>query len=199
MPMKENNYVVIDFDNTIADTTRSIIEMLSEKTNREILYEPSVVQWNFKPYIQNEEEWKFCMSCFESEEMYKRAKIIDETNLRNFLDSTEYQTILCSCRRPKTYDYCLNYIKQNKLNFDHVVFTNSFDKSMIAPGQNSVIVDDKTECLSGDRGARILFGNYGYQNKTSEAEWHTHKASNWKNVKNIIDNSMIRYEKDNVQ
>lgn len=53
--MKENKYAVIDFDNTVADTTRSIIEMLSEKANREILYEPSVVQCNFTPYVKNEE------------------------------------------------------------------------------------------------------------------------------------------------
>lgn len=176
--MKENKYAVIDFDNTVADTTRSIIEMLSEKANREILYEPSVVQWNFTPYIKNEEEWKFCMSCFESDELYKRAEIVDESNLREFLNSTEYQTVLCSCRRPKTYDYFLDYINQNKLNFDHVVFTNSFDKSMIATGKNSIIIDDKTECLGGERGARILFGNYGYQSKAHGSEEDMHKVVN---------------------
>lgn len=138
------------------------------------------------------------MSCFESDEPYKRVEIIDESNLREFLNSTEYQTVLCSCRRPKTYDHCLNYIKQNKLNFDHVVFTNSFDKSMIAPGQNSVIVDDKTECLSGDRGARILFGNYGYQNKAHDSEEDMHKASNWKDVNYIIDKLVNQHEENNV-
>lgn len=202
--MKESKYAVIDFDNTVADTSRAIIEMLSEKTNREILYESSAIQWNFKPYIQNEEEWKFCMSCFESEEMYNRANIIDEANLRDFLNSSEYQTVLCSYRRPKTYDLCRNFLEKHKLKFDHIVFTDSFDKSLIASGNDSIIIDDKYECLTGNRGTRILFGNYGYQDKFHESifcetEEYIHKATDWSSVKHIIDNLIVSHEENNVQ
>lgn len=175
--------VLIDFDNTVADTSKAVLRLWCNDKNfsfNKMNYTADILQWNFEPFNKFTGEYNIftneqtdLIPYFSNSNLYsiKFKKIYLEPFydiyrvLNNPVYRKYYNFILCTKRKPKEFKMAVRWCKKWNLKFDKYVRCNSFDKSSIG-NKNSIIIDDKIECLGGaNRSLKILFGKYGYQSE----------------------------------
>ena len=160
--------LIIDFDNTIADSSKRVYDMFLKHHNlpENSPFDYSKLKWGFEPYVTSEEDKRECLSYFDDEDFYSELTWIDEyaKDAIKCLHNKEYNIIICSKRNKNAYAPLLDWLDQNMPCEYQTCFVSTFDKGMVGR-RNSIIIDDKPTCLIGnlDRSKKILFGNYGYQ------------------------------------
>ena len=67
--------IVIDFDNTIANSSEAALEYFCNKYKTFDLnnYDPSVLLWSFKPFITDENQLKDVLEYMNSEDFFKKV------------------------------------------------------------------------------------------------------------------------------
>lgn len=186
--------LIIDFDGTIADSSKRIYELFNKNHKKKGLpFEREKLKWNFEPYITNLKDKMECLSYFGEYEMYKSLEWVDEYAKDALAElSKHYNIIICSKREPGAYDLLLSWLEDNMPCPYETCFISTFNKGMVGR-RGSIVIDDKPQCLLGnkDRHKKILFGNYGYQQdeildmdfgQTEELNENLVRCNTWKDV-----------------
>ena len=198
--------ILIDFDNTIANSSECIVRMMQWKNrynpNTSFYYNPSEILWDFSPYAKTEEDKKWCLSQFTSQKFYDNLDLIE--GCKEVLEELhkDYEIIICSKKCKEAMEMCMTWIQNNLekgLHYDSVIFVSGFnDKSYI---KADIIIDDRLESLDCEnKDIAIHFGNYGYnqlENLTEKdnevlTKWWISKiyvADTWKEVLGLIRNN----------
>jgi len=157
--------IILDFDNTIVNSAETIIRLYQKKVFK---YEPihrEKIKWDFSPYIPKM-HLPWALNMFQEQEFYDNLDFMD--NAKEVLErlSKKHELVICTKKHPDGVSMNDQWIRNNLPFIDSVVYLrqDSFDKSLV--GGNSIILDDKIECLiEGNRKFRLLFGDYGYQDE----------------------------------
>lgn len=177
--------ILIDFDGTIANSGETIIKMYNKefKKNNNVKYKNKRLEWDFAPYI-DEQDLKWALFKFTEQKFYDELELIPKYKEVLEVLNEKYELIICTKKHPLAVPMNDEWIK-NKLPFIKKVIylrQDGFDKSFI---KGDIIIDDKIECLYGDRDLKILFGEYKY-NRCYDVPDNGVKAKNWSDIYNII-------------
>ncbi|MCF0124812.1 MAG: hypothetical protein HUJ68_03495 [Clostridia bacterium] len=189
--------LIIDFDNTIGNSSQAAIDVFCQKHNRTpIKLERNKLQWDWAPYLSPEEA-KETLKYFALPEMYAALDFVDEYFIPVIKQLSEkYNIIICSKRDKGCYTPLVEWLETNMPCEYATCFVSTFDKSFVGrPG--SIIIDDKPRCLLGnnDRSLKILFGTWKYTalealdilpEQSIEFAKNLKIADNWKEVGEIL-------------
>ena len=158
--------IIIDFDNTIANSSETAFNYFCDKykaLDPNISYDPSILLWNFQPFIKDEDQLKDVLKYMNSESFFKEVRVIAGVREALYkLKENSLKLTLCTNRTGQSFDYVKDWLKSFDLYefFDYIVCVSSFDKSII---NGEIIIDDKPGCMINDnRQAHIIFGNFKY-------------------------------------
>ena len=183
--------IVIDFDNTLVNSSETILRMLywknRHKTNNTFRYNPNILKWDFTPYAKTEEDIKFCKSQFNKQKFYDELEPMEGALevLREL--HKDYRIVVCSNRNVENVEMFITTVRNlfGDVIDDIVPLIDNFDKSII---KCHIRIDDKIECMMNDDNSfNILFGNYGY-NKKADEDYFDVRAFSWNDVLEIIKN-----------
>lgn len=165
--MKNSNKkdLVIDFDNTIANSSKRAYDMYKEHHKNIDDFSRTQLKWGFQPYANTDEERHEMLSYFSTKEFYEKLEWVDPYAKKAIQDLSEkYNIIVCSMRHRDSYTPLIDWLEKNMPCEYQTCLLSSYDKGMIGR-KGSIIIDDKPSCLRGnnDRSKRILFGIWGYQ------------------------------------
>lgn len=152
--------LIVDFDNTLVNTAETAIKLIKNNSN----FDNSKLEWDFAPFV-NDSERDECLKLFSDPIFYQTLQAYpDAKDVLSHISAKGYKIILCSKRPENGYDLCIKWLKLNSFYdlFDDIVFINTFDKSIIG-GKKDVILDDKIECMGGERIKKLLYGDFKYQ------------------------------------
>lgn len=190
--MKNSNRVlIVDFDNTLVNSSETILRMLywknRHKTNNTFSYNPNILKWDFTPYAKTEEDTNFCKAQFNKQRFYDELEPMEGALevLREL--HKNYRIVVCSNRNVENIEMFVTTVRNlfGDIVDDIVPIIDEFDKSII---KADIRIDDKIECMMNDDNSfNILFGNYGYNKNCDEDDFDC-RAYTWKEVLEIIKN-----------
>ena len=180
----------IDFDNTIVNTTKAVVEVYNEKFNANINY-LDIENYNLTPYIKNIDE-KERSKLFCEKEMYSKLKpyegVFDVLN--KLKESNLFNIYLVTNCAPKSIPYKVKWLEEN--NFDQlfsgkiyldITGCQGYNKSIINM-ENSILIDDHRENhLSSNAKYKLSFKyndkqNWGPDPSKGDSVW---VFKNWNN------------------
>ena len=158
--------IVIDFDNTIANSSETALAYISDKYKTfdfNTSYDPSVLLWGFQPFITDKGQIKEVLDYINSKDFFNNLKTIENVEeALSYFKKNNIELTLCTNRTGQSFDYVKEWLKKQNLYdfFNYVICVSSFDKNVI---NGEIIIDDKPSCMiNDDRQAHIVFGNYRY-------------------------------------
>lgn len=158
--------ILIDFDCTIADSLSAIVQAINKEFGIDIKVDYSC-QWDFQGCIPSKYRDR-ALQLFNEQIFYDNLEFIN--NAKDVMErlNEKHEIIIVTKHDAGGIPLKDKWIKKNLPFVHRVVYLNqnSYDKSMI---NGDIIIDDKVECLLGgnleDRKVRILFGDYGWNQK----------------------------------
>ena len=183
-----NNTILVDFDDTIAMSTKTIFDIYKKETGFKGNYHRDYL-WNFdglidKSYLDR------ALSLFQDKLFYSNLTLKkDCKKVLKFLNDMGFNICICSMHKnPVGRAYKDEWISRKLPFIKDRIYLDSFDKSIV---EGFMIIDDKPECLIGDRKYKLLFGNYGYNKHCNDND--IIRVFNWNRVeKFILDNILLR-------
>ena len=162
--------IIIDFDNTLADSSRAAVEYAKDKYRLVSAenYNPSELLWGFDPFVTDSEMQKDTVGYMNSEDFFNKVEIMPNAKaaLAGFKkDNPSVSLTVCTNRTGQSFDFMKKWLLDHCLTqlFDHIVCVSSFDKSVL---KGDVIIDDKPSCMLNDnRPYHIVFGDCRYTKK----------------------------------
>ena len=158
--------IVIDFDNTIANSSETALAYISDKYKTfdfNTSYDPSVLLWGFQPFITDKGQIREVLDYINSKDFFNNLKTIENVEeALSYFKKNNIELTLCTNRTGQSFDYVKEWLKKQNLYdfFNYVICVSSFDKNVI---NGEIIIDDKPSCMiNDDRQAHIVFGNYRY-------------------------------------
>ena len=158
--------IVIDFDNTIANSSETALAYISDKYKTfdfNTSYDPSVLLWGFQPFITDKCQIREVLDYINSKDFFNNLKTIENVEeALSYFKKNNIELTLCTNRTGQSFDYVKEWLKKQNLYdfFNYVICVSSFDKNVI---NGEIIIDDKPSCMiNDDRQAHIVFGNYRY-------------------------------------
>ena len=158
--------IVIDFDNTIANSSETALAYISDKYKTfdfNSSYDPSVLLWGFQPFITDKGQIREVLDYINSKDFFNNLKTIENVEeALSYFKKNNIELTLCTNRTGQSFDYVKEWLKKQNLYdfFNYVICVSSFDKNVI---NGEIIIDDKPSCMiNDDRQAHIVFGNYRY-------------------------------------
>lgn len=158
--------IVIDFDNTIANSSETALAYISDKYKTfdfNTSYDPSVLLWDFQPFITDKGQIREVLDYINSKDFFNNLKTIENVEeALSYFKKNNIELTLCTNRTGQSFDYVKEWLKKQNLYdfFNYVICVSSFDKNVI---NGEIIIDDKPSCMiNDDRQAHIVFGNYRY-------------------------------------
>lgn len=179
--------IIVDFDNTVARSSDCILEIYKKYKGIDFKVDNRFLEWDFEPYIPPEDrDW--AIRQFDRVEFYNRLKPADGAIEALTKLSKKYNIVFCTkTENPSTRIKKLYWLdKYFKFKFN-VIFVDSFVKSHV---KGDIIIDDKIECLQGDRKLKIIFSYtaynshpiYDYDSQQFDDGSMITKAKDWKEV-----------------
>ena len=188
--MKNKQILVVDWDSTVIDTSKTIINLHNKLSENKIEYIKDH-DWKFKPMINSEEELKELFKLFDNEHFYDSDVLVPiKDAIKTIKELSEYyKIVICSKHMISRRKLTRKYIKETFKGYDvSVKFVNSFnEKSKLFKHKRVLaVIDDKEECFKGfgKETLRVLFGNYQW-NKEYNKECSC-KISDWVTVEEAI-------------
>lgn len=194
--------LLIDMDNTIISSGKACVELYKRDKGIYIDFNMKYLQWNFKPYVPDE-DFKMVISYFNDQRMYDIAEPLEDSVEVLKRLSEYYELVVVTKAHRYALPYKANWLYNYFSFVDRVIYLDQkdFDKSLIA---GDYIIDDKVQPIcGGNRKARILFGEYyynQYENITKEEKdmWLEEirkgnsivKIDNWLDVEKYLMNEL---------
>lgn len=193
--MKNKPIIVVDWDSTVIDTSKTIINLHNKLSENKIEYVEEH-DWKFKPMIKTEEELKELFKLFDNKHFYDLGIVVP---IKDAIESIKklsrfYKIVICSKHMWSRRRLTRKYIKETFKGYDvSVKFVNSFNgKGKAFKGKKVLaVVDDKEECFTvfGDKTLRVLFGDYQWNKQYNKDELLC-KVDDWE----IVITTIMLYE-----
>lgn len=187
--MKNKQILVVDWDSTVIDTSKTIINLHNKLFENKIEYIKDH-DWKFKPMINSEEELKELFKLFDNEHFYDKGVIEPINNAIESIKmlSETYKIVICSKHEVSRRKLTRKYIEETFKNHDvSVKFVNSFNEkaNLFKNKDVKAVIDDKIECFEGfnDNCIKILFGDYQWNRNCSG---NFSKISDWVLVTELL-------------
>ena len=188
--MGNKQIIVIDWDNTVINTSKTLINLHNKLSENKIEYIEEH-DWKFRPMVSTDEELKELFKLFDNEHFYDSDVIVlIKDAIKTIKELSEYyKIVICSKHMISRRKLTRKYIKETFKGYDvSVKFVNSFnEKSKIFKNKRVLaVIDDKEECFEGfgKETLKILFGDYQW-NKEYDKEYSC-KISDWVTIKASI-------------
>ena len=130
--------IIIDFDNTLADSSRAAVEYAKDKYRLVSAenYNPSELLWGFDPFVTDSEMQKDTVGYMNSEDFFNKVEIMPNAKaaLAGFKkDNPSVAITVCTNRTGQSFDLMKKWLLDHCLTqlFDHIVCVSSFDKSVL--------------------------------------------------------------------
>ena len=145
--------IVIDFDNTLVNSSETILRMLywknRHKTNNMFSYNPNILKWDFTPYAKTEEDTNFCKAQFNNQKFYDELEPMEGAleALREL--HKNYRIVICSNRNVENIEMFVTTVRNlfGDVIDDIIPIIDNFDKSLV---KAHIRIDDKIECMEKD-------------------------------------------------
>ena len=164
--MNNKPIVVIDWDNTVINTSKTLINLHNKLSKNKIKYIEEH-DWKFRPMINSDEELKELFTLFDNKHFYDSDVVVPIKDAIKTLKelSEHYKIIICSKHMRSRRKLTKKYIKETFKDYDvSVKFVNSFNEksNLFKHKRVLAVVDDKIECIEGfgEKTLRVLFGDY---------------------------------------
>lgn len=157
--------IVVDFDNTICNSTETILNIYKKMKNKDFSFSVENVAWNFEPYVEKK-DFEEVLKLFNQKVFYENVKFLPKAkeSLREL--SKKHELVICSkCEGAEGLYLKRGWINKNLpfIKQENILLLQqkNFDKSRI---EGDIIIDDYVPCLVGnyDRQAVLKFGRYRY-------------------------------------
>lgn len=170
---KRYDKIVLDFDNTIAMSSETIIRIKNPMLANTII-NPSTLDWDFHPYAKTDAEVNEYVDGFKSPSFWKKLEVFP-----GFIDwlKRQYETgipiYICSLRMEDQFTNLISWCKSHGIDeyiTDYILISKQFGTKQILLDERTVIIDDNPKCFGNNQNAmRVWFNNYGYAIKDVEA------------------------------
>lgn len=182
--------IVIDWDNTILETSTSVIQLWEylhplRKINKVSIND---VEWDFSNVLKDSGvTLKELLSILDYKYFYNHAILIDGA-LETIKElAKDNEIIICSKHMNSRKEITKKFIEEIFPNVK-LMFAESFDKSFV--GECDLFIDDRIDALQSMRGQAkeliICYGDYKW-NK----DWTDKRATNWLEIEKIINGREI--------
>lgn len=156
---------VIDFDNTITSSSKTIIDKYSIINKKTPIYNDSLLQWNFSPFVNTKESIQWAINSFEEQWFWDELEFVEPTTKEVLQRLSEnWELVIVTKKSAMMMEMNSVWIRNNLDGIiDRVIYLeqDDFCKDMIS---SKVCIDDKIECMLGVKSDfKLLYGNYGYQ------------------------------------
>ena len=188
--MNNKPIVVIDWDNTVINTSKTLINLHNKLSKNKIKYIEEH-DWKFRPMINSDEELKELFTLFDNKHFYDSDVVVPiKDAIETIKKLSEYfKIVICSKHMRSRRKLTKKYIKQIFKGYDvSVKFVNSFNEksNLFKHKRVLAVVDDKIECLEGfgEKTLRVLFGDYQWNKEYDKNSMC--KINSWVTVNEAI-------------
>ena len=188
--MNNKPIVVIDWDSTVINTSKTLINLHNKLSKNKIKYIEEH-DWKFRPMINSDEELKELFKLFDNEHFYDSDVIVPIKDAIKTIKklSEHFKVVICSKHMRSRRKLTKKYIKQIFKGYDvSVKFVNSFNEksNLFKHKRVLAVVDDKIECLEGfgEKTLRVLFGDYQWNKEYDKNSMC--KINSWVTVNEAI-------------
>ena len=188
--MNNKPIVVIDWDNTVINTSKTLINLHNKLSKNKIKYIEEH-DWKFRPMINSDEELKELFTLFDNKHFYDSDVVVPIKDAIKTIKqlSEHYKIIICSKHMRSRRKLTKKYIKQIFKGYDvSVKFVNSFNEksNLFKHKRVLAVIDDKIECLEGfgEKTLRVLFGDYQWNKEYDKNSMC--KINSWVTVNEAI-------------
>ena len=188
--MNNKSIVVVDWDNTVINTSKTLINLHNKLSKNKIKYIKEH-DWKFRPMINSDEELKELFTLFDNKHFYDSDVVVPiKDAIKTIKELSEhYKIIICSKHMRSRRKLTKKYIKQIFKGYDvSVKFVNSFNEksNLFKHKRVLAVVDDKIECLEGfgEKTLRVLFGDYQWNKEYDKNSMC--KINSWVTVNDAI-------------
>lgn len=175
--------IILDFDNTIANSCETIINIKTGVPVDEII--PRHVGWNFTPYAKTSEEKKSFVSVFNTQEFWDNVQPLD-----GFIEWIKKQheegipIYVCSKRYIGQFSNLILWFKRYDIDqyiTDYILINKEYSTKSLLLDDETYLIDDNPKCFNNSKvGITILIGDYGYGYELSEKGFrYTKRIKNW--------------------
>ena len=177
--------LVLDFDGTIANTTKAMIRSLNpyikDVTQKVDENSPSYY-WSFKDLFP-ETHLRYIDILFNSELLFSNMELYSNVyNVLEDLHNKGVQIYICTIGSYKNIKLKLDYLHEQLpfVNVVPIVQNNIVMNKAIINMQNSVFVDDNVDCLnSSNADSKILYRHDGFITEKNKI-WNGYVATDWR-------------------
>ena len=188
--MNNKPIVVIDWDNTVINTSKTLINLHNKLSENKIEYIEEH-DWKFRPMINSDEELKELFTLFDNKHFYDSDVVVPINDAIKTIKelSEHYKIIICSKHMRSRRKLTKKYIKETFKDYDvSVKFVNSFNEksNLFKHKRVLAVIDDKIECLEGfgEKTLRVLFGDYQWNKEYDKNSMC--KINSWVTVNDAI-------------
>lgn len=185
------NKIILDFDNTIAQSAETILQMNGHKE-----IDPKILEWDFAPYAKTGEEKKLYLDTFQNplfwDNLIPMPGFAQWLNAQSLLGLDIY---VCSRRLPGQFTRLIEWMKSygfDEYIKDYILVSKSTDTKSMLIDDSTVIIDDNPKSF-GDvkKGLKVRFGNYAYGQEYDENQGLIFHYPDWQTMPN-----WYRYKQD---
>ena len=188
--MNNKPIVVVDWDNTVINTSKTLINLHNKLSKNKIKYIEEH-DWKFRPMINSDEELKELFTLFDNKHFYDSDVVVPIKDAIKTIKklSEHFKIVICSKHMRSRRKLTKKYIKQIFKGYDvSVKFVNSFNEksNLFKHKRVLAVVDDKIECLGGfgEKTLRVLFGDYQWNKEYDKNSMC--KINSWVTVNEAI-------------
>ena len=188
--MNNKPIVVVDWDSTVINTSKTLINLHNKLSKNKIKYIEEH-DWKFRPMINSDEELKELFTLFDNKHFYDSDVVVPIKDAIKTIKklSEHFKIVICSKHMRSRRKLTKKYIKQIFKGYDvSVKFVNSFNEksNLFKHKRVLAVVDDKIECLGGfgEKTLRGLFGDYQWNKEYDKNSMC--KINSWVTVNEAI-------------
>ena len=188
--MNNKPIVVVDWDSTVINTSKTLINLHNKLSKNKIKYIEEH-DWKFRPMINSDEELKELFTLFDNKHFYDSDVVVPiKDAIKTIKELSEhFKIVICSKHMRSRRKLTKKYIKQIFKGYDvSVKFVNSFNEksNLFKHKRVLAVVDDKIECLGGfgEKTLRVLFGDYQWNKEYDKNSMC--KINSWVTVNEAI-------------
>ena len=188
--MNNKSIVVVDWDNTVINTSKTLINLHNKLSKNKIKYIEEH-DWKFRPMINSDEELKELFTLFDNKHFYDSDVVVPIKDAIKTIKklSEHFKIVICSKHMRSRRKLTKKYIKETFKGYDvSVKFVNSFNEksNLFKHKRVLAVVDDKIECLGGfgEKTLRVLFGDYQWNKEYDKNSMC--KINSWVTVNEAI-------------